>query len=105
MEPSRGSTRTTKAYALEAQSSSLRSAGDEVDQFVRHPDGLEHGLAVEGLFHLRALQRQCARLDLGDASRCGHAVADLAVDLDDQGDRLFDDERGIEGRPRLLVDA
>src|SRR5579875_9737 len=78
------------------------SARDDVDQLVGYDDHFDHLVPVEVRLDARARQRQPLEFLARSAGWGRDAVADLAVDLADELERLGDEHRAVGGRPRLL---
>src|SRR5919204_3461979 len=92
-----------KTHACVTDSCRLRSsAHDEIHEPARHDDRLPDLPAVEMHLHLRRCLGAGYQFVLRQVRRHMHAIADLAVDLDDELERLVDEHRGIGLRPRRL---
>src|SRR3954469_14543958 len=96
---------TTATYGVPATDPPASATYDDVDQLARHDDLLEHVLAVDVRLHVGLLAGQREQLVLGRARRGVDAIAHLAVDLDDQHERVGVQERLVGRRPRLLPHA
>src|SRR5579863_6691592 len=77
---------------------------DDADEFVRDVDDLFRRLAVEVLAHRLAVERHPAHDVLGGAGLDHQAIADLAVDLHDDGYGLVTREFRIILRPGFEMD-
>ena len=79
-------------------------ANDEVDELAGHDDLLDDLLAVEVAADLLAAARQLQQLVLGGVGRRLDPVAQLAVDLDDEGEGVGCQQRRVGLGPGLLPD-
>src|SRR6476619_1055669 len=108
------STTSLGRYAVESvtirvvtSSSSRRSRSglrrDDVDE-LRRPDDDRADAPLGGRLHLVTAERELAQVVLGDVGAHLDPVADLALDLDDAGDLLLHDLRGIAHGERGIRD-
>ena len=81
-----------------------RLGRDDGDQFRRPHDHCAKGAAVEGPLDVFRGQRQFAQFLLGDVRGNLQSVPDLALDLDDSGDRVLHEQSVIVGGPAGIGD-
>ena len=72
---------------------------DKVDQPVGHHDHLFHLRPFKRTLHFVGCERKTFQISTGRAFRDGQGIAQLAFDLNGDGDLVIDQQRGIDGGP------
>src|SRR5579884_1930351 len=106
--PARGKSGTSRMYCARSRFSIIfprQLLCDNIQQLSWHVDHVRYPRSVDVATNTLTVQREGLYVFAGDTNRDSQLVADLPVDLNDDGHHLFRDQALFPDWPGLLVDA